>query len=62
MVGISVTSGAGGTSQIDFDMIRVDDKDSLSDNNVLISRTVPTPVAKTAGLPLDIEYSLDITL
>ena len=56
-------TGSGGTATIDFDMIRIDDKDTYVDNNVLVTRTVlGSPITKSPGLPLDIEYTLDITI
>lgn len=62
-VAASVTSTAGGAAQVDFDTFQVVDLDDNSEHDALISRAVlGTPVTKTAGLPLDIEYTLDVTL
>lgn len=60
---ITVTSGAGGASSVEFDSIRVEDKDSLSLDYILIARKVlVTPVTKVAGMAQDIEFTLDVTL
>lgn len=61
--GVSVTAGAGGQVQVDFEGLRVDDRDTFADSDILVSRAVlGTPVTKVAGLPLDVEYTLDFTL
>ena len=60
---VSATANASGAAQVDFDGVRIEDKDTYTDNNILISRAVPgSPITKTAGLPMDIEYSIDVTL
>lgn len=60
---VSATANASGAAQVDFDGVRIEDKDTFTDNNILISRAVPgSPITKTVGLPMDIEYSIDITL
>lgn len=60
---VSVTSNASGATTVDFDGFRIDDKDTYIQVETLVSRTVlGTPVTKTAGIPLDIEYTLDLTL
>jgi hypothetical protein len=60
-VDVSTTSTAGGTGSIDFDGLRIEDRNSLREDSVLVSRTVlGTPVVKTAGLPLDVEYTITL--
>lgn len=58
---VAMTSTGGGGGSIDFDAIRVEDRDYLREESVLVSRSVlGTPVVKTAGIPLDIEYAITI--
>jgi len=60
---VSVTAGAGGSAQVDFEGLRIDDRDTFADSDILVSRAVlGTPITKVPGLPLDIEYTLDLTL
>lgn len=62
-VGVSATAGAGGAASVDFDGFRIDDKDTYNNVETLVSRTVlGAPVTKQAGVPLDVEYTLDLTL
>lgn len=60
---VTTTSSAAGASQIEFDAIRVEDKDAASLDYILVGRKVlATPMTKTAGMALDIEFTLDVTL
>lgn len=62
-VGVIVTATAGGQTFVDFDGLRIEDKDSYTDTNILVSRAVPaSPITMAAGIPMDIEYTLDVTL
>lgn len=62
-VGVLATATAGGTAVVDFDGLRIDDKDTFTDSNILVSRSVPAaPVTMVANLPMDIEYTLDVTV
>lgn len=62
-VSVSVTSTAGGSGSVDFDGLRVEDRDQNSEQIVLISRAVlPVPVVKSAGIDMDFEYLLDLTI
>lgn len=62
-IDVQVTSTAGGSGSIDFDGLRIEDKDLNSEIYVLVSRAVPaSPIVKLPGLPLDFEYTLDVTL
>jgi len=60
-VTVRVTATAGGTASVDFDGIRIDDTDANKEESVLFSRAVlGSPVVKTVGLPLDIEYAVTL--
>jgi hypothetical protein len=60
---VVTTSGAGGASAVDFDAIRIEDKDAASLDYILVARKVlATPVTKIAGMSQDVEFSLDVTL
>ena len=60
-VEFSVTATSGGTASIDIDGLRVEDRDSNREEDVLVSRSVlGTPVTKTIGIPLDIEYAITL--
>lgn len=60
---VSATATSGGAATVDFEGLRVDDKDTYTDNDVLVSRAVlGSPVTKVSGVPLDVEYTLDLTL
>ena len=60
---VQVTSTSGGSGSIDFDGLRLEDMDTNSELFSLVSRAIPSvPVIKVAGMPLDFEYSLDVTL
>lgn len=62
-VQVLVTSGAGGASSVEFDAIRVEDKDSANLDYILVSRKVlAAPVVKVAGQSQDIEFSLDVSI
>lgn len=58
-----VNAGSGGSGSVDFDALRVEDIDSLDSTNVLVSRSVlTTPVVKSATVPTEIEYYLDVSV
>lgn len=60
-VDILVTATAGGTASIDLDALRIEDRDSVREDNVLVSRSVlGSPVVKTLNIPLDVEYSITL--
>lgn len=62
-IGLLVAATAGGTATVDFEGIRAEDNDTFIDTDILVSRTVlGAPVTKVAGMPMDIEYTLDLTL
>lgn len=57
-----VTAVAGGATSVHLDAMRVNDTDTYSDY-ALVSRTVfGTPIVKTAGEQMDIEYVLGVPL
>jgi hypothetical protein len=62
-VSIINTATAGGTSTVVLDGLRTDDGDFNDPGSVLLSRAIlGSPVEKPAGVPFEIEYTLDVTL
>jgi hypothetical protein len=62
-VGAIATAPGTGQSFVDFDGLRIDDKDTYTDTNILVSRAVPaSPITMVPNIPMEIEYSLDVTL
>jgi hypothetical protein len=62
-VGVIATAPGTGQSFVDFDGLRIDDKDSYTDTNILVSRAVPaSPITMLPNVPMEIEYSLDVTV
>lgn len=60
---VSTTSKASGASSVEFEAIRIEDKDSQNIDYILVARKVlSTPVTKVTGQPLDIEFTMDITV
>lgn len=60
-IDLVVTSTSGGTGSINFDALRIEDRDSVNDENVLVSRSVlGSPVTKVANIPLDVEYTITL--
>lgn len=60
---VGATATSGGSSRFEFDGLMVQDKDAMTDSNLLISRVVPgSPITMAAGIPMDVEYSLDVTV
>ncbi len=60
---VITTSGAGGASSVEFDSIRIEDKDAANLDYILVARKVlVSPVTKVAGQPQDIEFTLDVSL
>lgn len=61
---VAVTAGAGGAADVHMDGIRIDPETLSDENGVLVSRSVyaATPIVKTFGVPIDVEYTLDLTL
>lgn len=60
---VTAISGSGGASAIDFDAIRILDIDSPQTDYVLVARKVlATPVTSVAGMPQDIEFTLDVSV
>jgi hypothetical protein len=60
---ITVTSSAGGASSVEFDGMRIEDKDSANLDYVLVARKVlATPVVKIPGMSQDVEFSMDVLL
>ena len=62
-VSIINTATAGGTSTVILDGLRTDDGDYNDPGSVLLSRAIlGSPIEKPAGVPFEIEYTLDVTL
>ena len=60
---VQVTSTGGGSGSIDFDGLRIEDKGFNSEEYSLVSRAVPSsPIVKLAGMPLNFEYVLDVSM
>lgn len=56
-IGVEVTAGSGGDTEVYFDGIRINDEDTFDPTYGIISRSVlSTPLAKVSGRPVDIEY------
>lgn len=60
-IDVVVTATAGGTADISVDALRIEDRDSFREDNVLVSRSVlGTPVTKSLNIPLDVEYAISL--
>jgi len=60
-IGIIVTAGAGGTTTVGLDGLRINDEDTFDPAFGLISRShLATPISKVAGRQVDVEYRLDL--
>lgn len=59
---LTVNAGAGGAAQVDWDGIRVEST-ALDEDNVLVSHALlTTPISKTEGVAMDIEYALEVAI
>jgi hypothetical protein len=62
-LGIEITAGAGGTTKVYFDGLRINDEDTFDPTYGMISRSVLTGgdiIYKTSGRQVDIEYKLQL--
>lgn len=60
-IGIVVTAGAGGSTTVGLDGLRLNDEDTFDPIFGLISRShLTTPISKVAGRQVDVEYRLDL--
>lgn len=60
-IDVQVIAGAGGAADVMLDALRIEDRDNFREDNVLVSRSVlGTPVTKTFGVPLDVEYAISL--
>jgi hypothetical protein len=56
-IGVEVTAGSGGNTEVYFDGIRINDEDTFDPIYGMISRSVlQTPLVKPSGRAVDIEY------
>jgi len=62
-VRVTTNSTAGGASQIDFDGLRLDDSDTISADDIMVSRELlATPFVKIDGMTQEIEFALDVSV
>lgn len=61
-VEVGVSSTSGGASSVDFEAIRLEDRDTTNQDFVMVARKVITPITKIGGQSADAEYSLDVTI
>lgn len=60
---VITNSKSGGASLVEFDAIRIEDKDSINLDYILVARKVlGSPVTKIDGQAQDIEFALDISI
>lgn len=60
---VITTSKSSGASLVEFDAIRIEDKDSIDIDYILVARKVlASPVTKVDGQAQDIEFALDVTV
>jgi hypothetical protein len=60
---VVTTSKATGASAVAWDAIRIEDKDSINLEYVLVARSVlASPVTKVDGQAQDVEFALDFTV
>lgn len=63
-VTLSATSSGAGSSTVDFDLLRIEDRDlNTNADRVLVSRFIPAVfIQMLPNVPMDVEYTLDVTL
>lgn len=60
---IATTAAAGGTANVTFDGIRIEDTDTVNSDYVMVSRELLSPVfTKQEGMSQEIEFSLDVNV
>jgi hypothetical protein len=60
---VATTSKSSGASAVSFDAIRIEDKNSIDLDYILVARKVlASPVTKIDGQAQDIEFALDVTV
>jgi hypothetical protein len=59
---VSLSAKAAGPASVDFDAVRIEDRDTLNQDYVLIAREVIAPQAKLDGQSMDIEFALEVTI
>lgn len=60
---VVMSSGPGGTSSVELEAARIEDKDAANLDYTLVARKVlQTPINKIAGQSQDIEFALDVLL
>lgn len=59
----AVTTASGGTAQIDFDGLRIEDLDTINPDYVMISRELlAAPFTKVEGMTQEIEFTMDVNV
>lgn len=60
---IITTSKPAGASNVEFEIIRIEDKDNQSLDYILVARKVlSSPITAVDGMAQDIEFTLDVTI
>jgi hypothetical protein len=60
---VATTSKSSGASNVSYDAIRVEDRDSINPDYVLVAREVlTTPITSIDGQAQDLEFSLAVTI
>lgn len=62
-VRVTTNATAGGTANIQYEGIRIDDADTFNQDYVLVAREVlSTPYVKKAGMVQEVEFNLDVII
>ena len=62
-VRVTTNASAGGSPTVDFDGIRIQDLDSIEQDDIMVSRELlPTPFTKVEGMTQEVEFALTISI
>lgn len=62
-IAVVTTATSGGSAQVDYDGLRVEDTDTVAPEYGLVARFIPSvPVTKNEGIVQDIEYALPVSI
>lgn len=56
------TTAAGGSANVDFEGLRIEDVDTVNPDYVLVARKVITPFVKQNGMAQDFEFHMDVNV